>query len=297
MSDFWSGWIIFLSAANIWACYWLVGWVTKARSGEADTGEVTGHSWDGLEEYNNPLPSWWLQMYYLTIIFSVIYLALYPGLGNYPGLLGWTQEGQHAEEMAKAEVKYGPIFAEFADSKVEDIIDNKDAIALGRSLFSTYCTVCHGSDAKGARGYPNLADNDWLFGGTPDTIKASISAGRSSIGMPAYKDQLNEEEIDQILNYVLTLSGREADTSLVEAGKAKFTTVCAGCHMPDGSGNPALGAPNLTDKVWLYGGSAGVIKHSIVNGRKGIMPAQQEFLGDDKIHLLTTYVYSLSQEK
>ncbi len=297
MSDFWSGWIIFLTATNIWGCYWLVGWATKKRAGEAEPGEVTGHSWDGLEELNNPLPSWWLYMYYLTIVFSIGYLALYPGLGNFRGFLGWSQERQHAEEIFQAKETYGPIFAQYSRSEAEHLISNNDALVLGRSLFSTYCTVCHGSDAKGVRGYPNLTDSDWLYGGSPEAIKASISAGRSSIGMPAYKDQLKEEEVDQILNYILTLSGREADESQVEAGKAKFSTVCAVCHMPDGTGNHAMGAPNLTDKVWLYGGSPGVIKQSILNGRKGIMPAQQEFLGDDKIHLLTTYVYSLSQEK
>lgn len=302
MSSFWSLWVIILTVINIVACYLLVGWVTKKRAGESESGETTGHIWDGLQELNNPLPNWWLQMYYLTIVFSIGYLALYPGMGNFAGLLGWTKEGQHAAEMQAAEEKYGPIFAQYAGIEVEKLVENEDAIKLGRSLFSTYCTVCHGSDARGAIGYPDLTDNDWLFGGSPEMIKTSIAAGRTSIGMPAYgkepfNAQLKEDEIDQVVAYVQTLAGREADAAQAEAGKAKFTTVCAACHLPDGTGNPALGAPNLTDKVWLYGGSAGAIKNTIVHGQKGIMPAQQEFLGDDKIHLLTTYVYSLSQEK
>ncbi len=302
MSEFWSAWIIFLTAANIVACYWLVGWAQKKRVNDVEQGDVTGHTWDGLQELNNPLPDWWLKMYYITIVFSIIYLALYPGLGSFAGFLGWTQHNQYESEVAAADKKFGPIFAQYANESVESLIDNEEAIRLGRSLFSTYCTVCHGSDAAGARGFPNLTDKDWLFGGTPEAIKTSIAAGRTSIGMPAYNSppfdkQLTEEEIDQVVNYVLTLSGRDADGAMAEAGKEKFATVCAACHLPDGTGNQALGAANLSDKIWLYGGSAGVIKNTIMHGQKGIMPAQQDFLGDDKIHLLTTYVYSLSQDK
>lgn len=294
MSNFWSAWIIFLTAANIYGCWWLVRWTVKPRAEEAAEGDVTGHSWDGLQEFNNPLPKWWLQMYYITIFFAVAYLALYPGLGSFPGLLGWTQHNQHAREVRAADEKYGPMFAQYADEGVESLSSNEDAVKLGRSLFSTYCTVCHGSDARGARGFPNLADADWLFGGAPDAIKASIGAGRTSIGMPAYSEQFSDQEIDEVTNYVLTLSGRDADAVLAAAGKPKFETLCAACHMPNGVGNPALGAPNLTDSIWLYGGSAGVIKTTISKGRKGVMPPHDEFLGSDKVHLLTTYVYSLS---
>ena len=296
MSNFWSAWIIFLTAANIYACWWLVKWTVKPRVGEANEGDVTGHTWDGLQEFNNPLPKWWLQMFYITIFFAIGYLALYPGLGSFPGLLGWTMKGQHAREVMAADEKYGPIFAQFSDQKVEDLVNNEEAVKLGRSLFATYCTVCHGSDAAGARGFPNLTDNDWLWGGEPDAIKASIANGRTGV-MPAHLPMIGEDGVEQVANYVLTLSGREADASLAEAGKKHFDTFCAACHLPDGTGNKILGAANLTDDVWLYGGSMGVIKKTLSEGRTGVMPAQQEFLGDDKIHLLTTYVYSLSQGK
>lgn len=295
MSDFWSAWIIFLTAANIYACYWLVGWTIKPRKTESAEGEVTGHTWDGLQELNNPLPKWWLQMYYITIVFAVIYLALYPGLGTFPGLLGWTKENQYSREMITAEEKYGPLFAQFADVKVTELASNDEAIKLGKSLFMTYCTVCHGSDARGARGFPNLTDNDWLYGGTPENIQASIMDGRSGM-MPAHGSFLDEEKINGLAHYVRTLAGHEAtDAGLVAVGKEQFATVCAACHMPDGTGNQALGSANLTDKTSLYGSSLGVIKKSIKEGRNGIMPAHKEFLGDDKIHLLTTYIYSLSQ--
>lgn len=296
MSNFWSAWIIFLTAANIYACWWLVRWTVKPRADEAVEGDVTGHTWDGLQEFNNPLPKWWLQMYYITIIFSVGYLALYPGLGSFPGLLGWTQQNQHAREIIAADEKYGPIFAQFSDQSVEDLASNEEAVKLGRSLFATYCTVCHGSDAAGARGFPNLTDGDWLYGGEPAAIKASIANGRTGV-MPAHTAIIGEDGVDQVTNYVLTLAGREADAAKAEAGKKHYDTICVACHLPDGTGNKALGAANLTDETWLYGGSEGVIKKTIAEGRTGVMPPQQEFLGDDKIHLLTTYVYSLSQGK
>ncbi len=296
MSNFWSAWIIFLTAANIFGCFWLVWWTVRPRPNEVAEGEVTGHSWDGLQEFNNPLPKWWLQMYYITLIFSIGYLMLYPGLGTFPGFLGWTKENQHAREVQSANEKYGPLFAKFSGESVESLVDNEEAVKLGRSLFTTYCTVCHGSDAAGARGFPNLTDKDWLYGGTPDAIKASLANGRMGV-MPPHAAIVGEEGADQLTQYVLKLAGREADEALAAEGEKLYGTTCAACHLPDGTGNQALGAPNLTDEVWLYGGSPGVIKKTILEGRNGVMPAQQEFLGEDKIHLLTTFVYSLSQGK
>ena len=294
MSNFWSIWIVFLTALNLYFCFWLVRWTVKPRAGEAATGDVTGHAWDGLEEYNNPLPKWWLNMFYATLIFTAGYLILYPGMGAFPGLLGWTKENQHAREVMAADEKYGPIFAQFADQPVEELIKNEEAVKLGRTLFSTYCTVCHGSDAAGARGFPNLTDDDWLYGGDPATIKATLQNGRSGI-MPAHLPIIGEDGVEQVANYVVTLSGREPeDAAAAEKGKEIFGTVCAACHMPDGTGMHALGAPNLTDDIWLYGGDMRTIRETLINGRNGVMPAQQQFLGDDKIHLLTTYVYSLS---
>ena len=299
MSAFWSGWIIVLSVVNILACFWLIRWTMKKRAGEATSGDVTGHTWDGdLQEYNNPLPRWWLWLFYLTLIFAFIYLALYPGLGNYKGLYGWSSHGsQYEGEMAAAEKKYGPIYQQFAAVSVDDLATQpqyEEARAMGKRLFLTYCMQCHGSDARGSRGFPNLADKDWLYGGSAEQITASITNGRNGM-MPAHA-HLGAKAIDDVANYVMSLSGRQADATKVAAGKQVFDTMgCAGCHGMDGKGNQMLGAPNLTDNTWLYGGSEGIIKQTITNGRGGVMPAHKDLLGEDKIHLLAAYVSSLSK--
>lgn len=296
MSNFWSGWIIILTLGNIAACYWLVRWTAKKRAGEAAEGEVTGHAWDGLEEFNNPLPRWWLWLFYGTIIFSLLYLVLYPGLGRFEGMLGWTKEGQHASEVSKANDTYGPLYKQFASTPIEELVKDEYAVGMGHRLFLNYCAVCHGSDAGGAVGFPDLTDNDWLWGGDAAAIKASIMNGRTG-AMPAWGEALGEEGVDNVAAYVVSLSGREADPAKVEAGKASYNAMCAACHTPEGTGNTMLGAADLTDKTWLYGGSLGAIKKTIREGRNGIMPAHKEFLGEDKVHLVSTYVYSLSQKQ
>ncbi len=300
MSSFWSWWIIILTVANILGCFWLIWWTMQRQSGEAVQGDVTGHVWDDdLQEYNNPLPRWWLWLFYITLVFGAVYLALYPGLGNFPGLLNWSsQDSQYKAEMAKAEKKYGPIFAQYAAVAITDLASQaeyQEARAMGKRLFLTYCTQCHGADAGGTRGFPNLTDDDWLWGGTPEQIKASIAAGRRGV-MPAHA-HLGAEQIDEVANYVLQLSGRDADTRKAMAGKQIFLSVgCAGCHGMDGTGNQLLGAPNLTDKTWLYGGSLGIIKQTIGQGRNGVMPPHGDLLGPEKVHLLAAYVMSLSQQ-
>ena len=257
---------------------------------------MTGHTWDGLEEFNNPLPRWWLWMFYVTLIFGLIYLVLYPGLGSFKGILGWTQENQHAAEVQKADEKYGPVFAQFASLSVEELAGNDEALKIGGRLYANYCAMCHGSDAKGGAGFPNLADNDWQWGGSPEQIKSSILNGRNAV-MPASVALLGGEQgVNEVTAYVLSLSGRDVDATMAEAGKAKFTTAaCVGCHGMDGTGNQALGAPNLTDKTWIYGSSEAAVRHSIANGRNGVMPAHRDFLGEDKSHLLTAFIYSLSK--
>jgi cytochrome c oxidase cbb3-type subunit 3 len=300
MSDFWSIWIIVLTVANILGCLWLIRWTMKKRTGEAAQGDVTGHTWDGdLQEYNNPLPRWWLWLFYVTLVFAAVYLALYPGLGKFQGLLGWSSHGtQYEAEMAKAADKYDPIFKQYAAVAVTDLAtkaEYQEAREMGKRLFLTYCMQCHGSDGGGARGFPNLRDGDWLWGGNPDQIKVSIAAGRNGV-MPPHA-HLSEEQIDQVTTYVQALAGRDVDAAAAESGKEVYMTAgCIACHGMEGTGNQLLGAPNLTDNTWLYGGSPGAIKQTIVKGRNGIMPAQSELLGEDKVHLLTAYVYSLSQE-
>lgn len=298
MSDFWSGWIIVLTSANIIGCLWLVRWTMKKRSGEAAQGDVTGHTWDGdLQEYNNPLPRWWLWLFYITLVFGCVYYVLYPGMGSFPGILGWSKAGQYDTEMAKAAEKYDPIYKQYAGVAVDDLAtkgEYQEARDMGKRLYLTYCMQCHGSDARGSRGFPNLADNDWLWGGTPDQIKMSIANGRTGV-MPAHS-HLGAAKVADVAAYVQTLSGREVDAVQAESGKEVFMTAgCAGCHSIDGKGMIFLGAPNLTDKTWLYGGSAGSIAKTISDGRNGVMPAHKDLLGDDKVHLLTAYVYSLSK--
>ncbi len=294
MSSFWSWFVAILTVGNILACYWLIKWASKPQPGEAATGDVTGHKWDeNLEEYNNPLPRWWLWMFYATIIFSLVYLVLYPGLGNYQGYLGWSSTGQYQKEMAQAKAKYDPIFAAFANRPIEELAGDPAALKVGERLFLNYCATCHGSTASGAPGFPDLTDNEWLWGSDPQAIKTTILDGRTG-AMPAWGDALGAEGVDKVTEYVLSLGGRQHDAGKAAAGKEIFQTMCAACHGADGKGNPALGAPNLTDDIWLYGGSPGTIRQSIANGRNGHMPAHRDFLGENKVHVLAAYVYSLS---
>ena len=293
MSTFWSLWIIILTVGNIIACYWLVWWATKPHHTAAKEGDVTGHKWDGLEEFNNPLPRWWLWLFYGTIIFSVAYLALYPGLGNFKGILGWSDTGQWEKEMVAAEKQYGPIFSQYASVAIPALAKDEKATQIGQRLYLNYCAQCHGADAGGIKGFPNLTDADWQWGGTPEQIQATILNGRTAV-MPAHEAILGADGVKNVAQYVVSMSGRDHDAGMAAKGKEKFDQICMACHMPTGTGNPALGAPNLTDKIWLYGSTIASVEESIGKGRTGVMPAHKDFLGTEKSHLLTAYVYSLS---
>jgi cytochrome c oxidase cbb3-type subunit 3 len=292
-SEFWSWFIIAISGGGIIWLFYLLRGTNKA---ETEEGVPTGHVWDeNLEELNNPLPRWWLYMFYITIAFSIGYLILYPGMGSFKGILGWSEIAEYEAEVAEADAEFGPLFEQFEKTPIPELAGNVAAMNAGERLFVNYCAVCHGSDARGASGFPNLRDNDWLYGGAPEQIEASILNGRNGI-MPAWEGPLGGAEgVNQVANYVMSLAGRDVDADLASAGKAKFA-LCAGCHMPDGTGNQALGAPNLTNNIWLYGGSPRTIKESIAKGRQGKMPAHSEFLGNAKSHILAAYVYSLSHE-
>lgn len=293
-SEFWSWFIIAIVVGGIiWLFYLLMG----TNKAETEEGVPTGHVWDeNLEELNNPLPRWWLWMFYITIVFSIVYLILYPGMGSFKGILNWTQVGEYEAEVTEADDKFGPIFAQFEQTPIPELAKDEAAINAGERLFVSYCAVCHGSDARGASGFPNLRDNDWLYGGAPEQIEVSIMNGRTGV-MPAWEGPLGGAEgVEKVANYVMSLAGRDVDAASAEAGKEKFDMLCAGCHMPDGTGNQALGAPNLTNNIWLYGGSPRMIKETIAKGRNGRMPAHSEFLGKAKSHILAAYVYSLSQE-
>jgi len=289
-----------------------------------EEGESMGHSFDGIEELNNPLPKWWSTFFLVTIVWAFGYIALY-GLGSWTGVLGWKSSNQgilnlaeskaktleylekdsgvlvqYDREVAAADAKFGPIFEAYAARSIEDLATDEEALKVGQRLFIQNCSQCHGSDAHGTTGFPNLADKDWLYGGSPEAIKETIMNGRIASGMMAWEGALGGDQgVKEVAAYVISLSGRSVDPDLARAGKGKFA-LCAGCHGSEGQGSLALGlpmgAPNLTDNIWLYGGSKRAIEESIRNGRAGVMPPWKDILGEEKVHLISSYVYSLSQD-
>lgn len=294
-SDFWSIYIAVITVVSIIACGVLLFTFSSASGGTQ--GETTGHTWDeNLEERNFPLPRWWMWMFIITIVFALIYLVLYPGLGSYAGSYGWSSKGQYENEQKQAAVQYGPIFDKFLKQDLKAVAADPEARAIGQRLFLNYCAQCHGSDAGGSRGFPNLRDGDWLYGGDPEVIKASIVNGRNGAMPPMGAAVGGEEGVRDVAHYVLSLSKRTHDELRASRGKAKFETACAACHTPAGTGNPALGAPNLTDGVWLWGGSEATIVETITKGRSNQMPAHKQLLDEGKIHLLAAYVYGLSAQ-
>ena len=300
MSTGWSLWIVILTIVNILACFWLLRWTAKPKSAteKIGGGADTGHVWDkDLREYNNPLPKWWLWLFYITIAFGLLYLALYPGLGNFAGVKGWSQSGQYQEERAAVEAKAQAILGPLAAMPVADLVNNEQAMKTARNLYLQNCSQCHGSDGGGARGFPNLANADWQWGSDVDSVVATIANGRVAVGMMAWGPVLGEQGVDEVVAYIQQLSGQPHDATLAAAGAGRFqTTGCIGCHGVDGKGNPMLGAPNLTDDVWLYGGDAATLKQSVANGRAGQMPAWGDKLGEQRIKLLSAYVIRLAQE-
>ena len=302
MTSFWSWYITLLSLGTIAALVWLLLATRKGQRNDS-TEETVGHSYDGIEEYDNPLPRWWFLLFVGTVIFALGYLVLYPGLGNWKGVLpgyedGWTQVKEWQREMDKANEQYGPLYAKFASMPVEEVAKDPQALKMGGRLFASNCSVCHGSDAKGAYGFPNLTDNDWLWGGEPETIKTSILQGRQAV-MPAWREVIGEEGIRNVTGYVQSLSGRNTPEGInvdIEQGQKIYAANCVACHGVEGKGTQAMGAPDLTDNVWLYGSSFGQIQQTLRYGRNGRMPAQEDILGNDKVHLLAAYVYSLSQQ-
>jgi cytochrome c oxidase cbb3-type subunit 3 len=293
-SGFWDIYISVLTIASVLACAVLLKMQSSRKVAGTHT-ETTGHTWDeDLGEYNNPLPLWWMWLFYITIVFALGYLYLYPGLGSYRGALGWTQVKQFEDENAAAEKEYGPLYQKFASLDVKAIAADPVARAVGQKLFLNNCAQCHASDAAGSKGFPNLTDHDWLYGGEPETIRASISDGRNGI-MPPMGAALGEQGAKDAAHYVMSLSGLANDSLRSARGKEIFAQTCAACHGPQGKGNPLLGAPNLTDRIWLYGSSESAIIETITLGRSNQMPAHKDLLSEAKIHLLAGYVYSLSQ--
>ena len=317
MSMFWTIWISVITLGSIVGCFILLRWNLTNYTGHPE-GESMGHEFDGIVEINNPLPRWWTILFYATIVWSFFYLALYPGLGSFEGFWGWRSSNQDVrtlEESAQARIdakergliveydreldfaaeKFDPIFEAYAQVPVEELVKNEEAVKVGQRLFMQNCSQCHGSDARGNMGFPNLTDDDWLYGGSGAKIKETLTNGRIA-AMPAWIDAMGEQGIKETVAYVLSLSGREMEENhdvLAEAGKARFMAFAA-CHGMDGKGNQMLGAPNLTDNIWLYGGSERAITETLTYGRNGVMPSFKKTLGDNKIHVVATYVYSLS---
>jgi cytochrome c oxidase cbb3-type subunit III len=296
MNGFWNWWIVLLVSANVAFAVWLLLSTTRAGSGDRNAGrETTGHTWDGdLQEYNNPLPRWWLWLFYFTVAFSVVYLVLFPGSGVFEGTLGWSQVKQWKAQTEEANAVAARELGRFGGKSVEELAKDPGAIKIAKNLFAANCSMCHGSDARGGKGYPDLTSPNLTWGRDPDAIVATIGGGRQGV-MPPWGAVLGADGVEAVANYVYTLSGRPApDPGRVAAGKEKFDTVCAACHGPDGRGNPALGAPNLTDEYWIYGGSLAAIKETVTNGRSNKMPAHLELLGEQKVKFLAGYVYGLS---
>ncbi|ANY88550.1 MULTISPECIES: cytochrome-c oxidase, cbb3-type subunit III [Pseudomonas] len=304
MTTFWSTYISVLTIGSLIGLTWLLLGTRKGQSNNT-TDQTMGHSFDGIEEYDNPLPKWWFWLFVGTLVFAVGYLILYPGLGNWKGILpgyenGWTQVNEWQKEMDKADAKFGPIFAKFAAMPVEEVAKDPQALKMGGRLFASNCSVCHGSDAKGAYGFPNLTDKDWRWGGEPETIKASIMEGRHGV-MPGWAEVIGEQGVADVAAFVLTnLDGRtlpEGAKADPAKGQEIFAANCVACHGPEGKGTPAMGAPNLTHpQAFIYGSSFAQLQQTIRYGRQGQMPAQREIQGNDKVHLLAAYVYSLSQD-
>ena len=298
MPAFWHWYVVAGTVLFIIWCIWLVSWSAKqGPQGKADE-DLVGHKWDGdLEEWNNPAPKWWLYLYFITIFWSVGYMIAFPGLGNFEGMLGWSQAAQYEAEQEAAAERFEPIYARFADMEFTALAADPDARKLGASLYASYCTTCHGSDARGAPGYPNLTDDAWIWGNSEEQLTASISKGRNAI-MPQLGAALGGEQgIDNMVNYVRSLSGLAEADDAAQAMQPMFVALCSACHNADGSGNELLGGPDLTDDVWLYGGTEDDVRDTIVNGRNGIMPPHGDLLGDNRTKILAAYVSSLSADE
>ena len=297
MSDFinsgWAWYVAGLTVASLAFCVFVLVVASKRKVMAADN--TTGHVWDvDLREMNNPLPRWWMWLFVITVVFAVVYLTLYPGLGTVPGVLKWTSTGQWEAEQQKAHAAMAPVYAKFTAMPADALAKDSQAMGIGERLFVNNCAQCHGSDARGSKSFPNLTDGDWLGGTGADYIKKTISEGRVGMMPPMAAAVGGGDDVKNVANYVLSLSGSPHNNLAAQLGKAKYA-VCAACHGPDGKGNQALGAPNLTDKVWLHGWGEGAISHIVTNGKQNVMPAFEKRLSAEQIHVLAAYVWNLSQ--
>lgn len=296
MTLFWHWFIVILVTINVIGAAWLLIAMRRLPKNDVKSGEKRPHTFDGIEEYNNPLPRWWMWLFGITIIFTLIYLFLYPGLGNFLGYLGWSQQQQWSTESQAATQQYAPLFASLGKTPIPALVQDPHAIQVAERLFINNCATCHGPNGQGAKGFPNLTDNQWLFGGNPEDIETSIAKGRQGIMPPMVGAIGGETQVPLVANYVLKISGQSYDATQAAQGETIFQSICAACHGPEGHGNPLLGAPNLTTGHWLFGGTLVDIEETIRYGRQGQMPAHEQRLGSDKVHLLAAYVYYLSHQ-
>jgi len=291
MSAAWSWYVIVGTLGSIVFFYLVLQMNSKSNKG---AGETTGHNYDGIEEYDNPLPAWWYWLFVLTIVYGVGYLVWYPGLGNFAGIAGWTSTGELERQQLESDAKYEPLFAHYLEVPAEELMNDPAAVKMGQRLFANNCAVCHGSIAAGGFGFPNLTDSVWTWGATAGEIKQTILAGRKA-AMPPWGDILGDKGVSDVTSYVLSLSDREAAADAIVRGQTLFQQFCVACHGENGMGMPVLGAPDLTNGVWLYGNSRTRIEHTIKSGRQGEMPAFEQKLGESKAHILAGYVYGLSR--
>ena len=295
-SPFWHYYIVAIVVASFIYVTWLLLSQDKVKLKKGEEVKTTGHSWDGIEEYNNPMPRWWFWMFIMTILFGIGYLVAYPGMGDYKGTFNWTSHNQYEREVAAADKTVNALYGKYSKMKVEDVAKDKNAMTIGKNLFDTYCIQCHGSDAQGSRGFPNLTDSDWIYGGTPEKIHETITNGRIGIMMP-WGPNLGTEGVRDVANYVMSLSkDRTYDEDRAARGKEIFQANCVACHGANGQGTMGI-APTLNDNTWLWGGSEKAIIETITSGRHNQMPAWKDFLTEDKIHLLTAYVWGKSHPK
>ena len=295
VNNFWSVYVAGITVVGIVACLILLV-ITARKRVVADGDNTTGHVWDeDLRELNNPMPRWWIWLFVITIVFSLLYLLAYPGLGSYAGKMQWSQVGAYEAEVEKAKAELEPLYARFTAMSTEEVAKDSQAMAIGERLFMNNCAQCHGSDARGSKSFPNLTDKDWLHGGAPENIKQTITEGRMAMMPPQAEAVGSPDDVRNLAHYVLSLSGSPHDSLKASLGKSKFTA-CAACHGMDGKGNTALGAPNLTDDVWLHGWGEQAIIDMITNGKMNEMPAQNKKLTPAQIDVLTAYVWGLSNK-
>lgn len=290
MNGIWH-WFVVIGTLGSLALFLVLLFANRKTSSDA----TTGHDYDGIEEYDNPLPMWWVWMFVLTIVFALGYLFYYPGLGNFDGVSDWSSTAALEEAQQAHDARFEPLYQELAQLDEAALHDSRQAMQVGRRLFINNCSTCHGVNGRGAFGFPDLTDGEWIWGSTFQSVKTSITSGRQA-AMPPWAAALGDRGVSEVTQYVLGLSGNEHDTAAAERGAQHFQTYCVSCHGPQGKGNPALGAPDLTNDIWLYGGTAERIAYTIRNGRNGRMPPFDDLLSDEKIHVLSGYVTSLGQE-